>query len=174
MLNLIKKINMESIYNRIDDYAKTQEEENKIERLCVSIEKSSEFRNLFFFCDSDNNDYFYESKDEFIMKEFLEKAISPYSIENISFVDYRTELLDNCDSDNTIELSTLGANIEIQEQRLYESLHDEFLNEETYIQRLVNAKDFYKELNVIKKECLRYLFDMALDEARGNIDSYEF
>jgi hypothetical protein len=173
-LRLIKKINTESIFYMLYDAYKNISED-KIESLCISIEEDEIFKKLFFFYDEDTHDYYYDSLKEKNIKNYLIEKLNEYSmnINCINFEDYRKYLLDNCDSYNEILLHFRLGKIYIKEGALYTSLYDEFLNEDVYINRLMEAENFYDELTKIKKECLTYLFETAIMESKWELEKIE-
>lgn len=173
MFNTIKVINMSRIYeNLLDKYR--EKPESELEELCWSLEKTEEFRKLFFFINNSNHDCLYHSSKEKKIKDQITKTLNGIEIPDSWFYNYGEELVEYCDSDEVIELHDRVGAITISMANLYESLSDEFLKEDKFVDRLVNAPDFKKELAVIKKECLAYLFDMAITEAREELEAYEF
>ena len=91
-------------------------------------------------------------------------------IPKYKFVEYREELCE-CHSGEYYEIGK----ITIKEEDIYASLHDEFLNEEEYINRLVKSGDnFFNELEKIKKECLEYLVKTAIIQIKQDLNTFKF
>jgi hypothetical protein len=173
MYNTIKKINFEVIFERLIDF-QDNKTEKELENYCINIENSKEFQGLFFFKETDCHNYFYELKNEQNIKDFLKQYFTDEFLENDLFVEYGEYLL-NCENeDDIIKIPSYLGKIIINESALYESLQEEFLRNDDIIKRLVNANDFYEEMIQIKKDCLKYLFEMMIADVKDDIDNYEF
>lgn len=82
--------------------------------------------------------------------------------------DYGHRGYNNCDV-RDIKIGSLN----IYEGDFYATLSDEFLNNEEYVSRLINAEDFKGELKRLKKEVLDYLVDIEITEIKSSLDNYD-
>lgn len=97
----IKQINMLDFYNLLcvcNNYDCVNDIElwKKLYEYCVNIEKSKEFKDLFFFCDIEHHYYLYELKNEVKIKDFLKKHFE-YEIKIMTTEKYH-ELLRKTES----------------------------------------------------------------------------
>lgn len=167
LANRIRFINMESIFDNLCDLGV---EEKQAENICVGLEDNEEFRKLFFFTDREHHEYFYQHSEETQIKEYLGQYMEVNRLPNYCFRDLGNELLENCDSENDIEIGI----VKINEEDFYIVLNEETLEIDEYINQLVTAKDFYEELKKVKKSNLEYLFSMEVERAREKLKDFEF
>jgi hypothetical protein len=160
---------MENIFEEVCDL-KLDKSEKEIESICISLENNKDFQKLFFYIEKDYHRYYYHSSKEDRIKKILFNSLDVGSLSEYIFVDYGEELIENCNPDENIKLGS----VLVSEEDFYESLSEEFLREDDYIDRLVNAPNFKEELAKIKKECLEYLFVVIIDEAKEALEQYVF
>ena len=179
MINKIKYINMQDIFETLCDAEKglTKEKERELEFICYGIEGKEDFNNLFFFTNKENYEYFYLESQESEIKEYLSQYINVNALENYRmdvFKDYIKELRE-IGMDEVIFKTSVDELI-IDGEDVLELLEQRYLNyeNEDIINRLIKAENFYDELCSLKEECLNSLIDMYIIEIRDQLKSFKF
>jgi len=175
MADSIKLLNMGSIFEVITG-GLPDKEENEIDKILAAIEQQEEFNKMFFYSNKETYQYYYLESQEKEIKEYISKQvdISRAVNDEYCFRDFSAELNENRTLD-TIKFKTHIGTITIQEDNIIDALIDEYLTEEDYIERLVNAEDFEQEMKDLKRECLLYLFEMQVDIIKNEqLEKYQF
>lgn len=175
MSNTIKMINMERIFNNLCCDLSNRESEEQLEKRCVAIEDNEEFKKLFFFYTRESNEYYYQSKNEDNVKEFLANNLDKDIIKDDDlFISYGEYLRKYENNEDGFEFETNQGRIIIYEDNFYIALEEEFLNNDEIVDKLVKAKDFTKQMKTIKKDCLAYLLQLSYDEIKSEIQNLTF
>ena len=169
MLNKIKFINVESIFDKLTRNVDLTTE-SKIENTLSNMEFSQEFKNLFFFFEEDDHIYYYQETDEQKIKDFISQHIDISDLSDSDFEDYGQSLHDWY-SGGFIQIGIL----QIEESDFYTMLRDDYLHSPIYVEKLVKSgKKFPNELDKFKKECLKHLVNVAVSEIKLSLKEYEF
>jgi hypothetical protein len=175
MSNEIKMINMERIFNNLYRDLSNRESEEYLKKRCIAIEDNKEFKKLFFFYNRESHEYYYQSKDEDKVKEFLANNLDKDIIKDDDlFISYGEYLRKYENNEDGFEFNTNQGRIIIYEDNFYIALEEEFLNNDEFIQRLIKSENFNKEMIKIKKDCLAYLVQLSYDEIKSEIQNLTF
>ena len=171
--NTIKVINIEQLSEilYIDTFLLNLSEAEIYEK-CVNMAKKKEFKFLFIFIDENSEMYFYQKQHEQEIKNYIFKQF------NISEIDERalpmySNYLYGCSDIQSIHLG----NIAIEQIDFYIELEDGFMTNDTIINKLVFAgrkNEFYKEMDIVKKLCLRKVLKKKYEEAIAEVNDYDF
>lgn len=137
------------------------------ESIVVSIEDDESLEGkLFFFVDRKEHEAFFTSDKQEKIAQYISSKLEIDKDEAESFIHDWVDWQYEVDKDSSDDYRTFGK-ITISEESFYSAFYDEILSQDEYIKKLVNAgKDFYSELNKLRKETITYLFNLAVDESR--------
>jgi len=160
MSNIIKVLDMQNFVQILEDDFKYKED---IEKVCRNIELDEELKKIFFYYDKQDELHFYESKNEKQLLLYLTKYNTAHVMKLATeshevFYDYGKKLYEARRSKN-ISINVDFGSIIITKETFYKTLRLEYLNKQGMIDRLIEAEDFFDELDDIKKECLELVLD---------------
>lgn len=165
--NTIKVINFEWLSDNLSE---------DLDHILISIENDKSLIGVYFFyMDNKEHNLFFQHMNEAEVVHYLTGKLGECnrSVIKDCINDYG-QILFECygESDEEISFGNIGRGITITNKQVYASLADEFLNNQFFIDRLVNSKDFNKELEMIKLEVMGYLFDLTIEDAKIGFRNY--
>jgi len=171
--NTIKVINIEELSEILyNDTFLLDLSEAEIYGKCADMADQQDFRNLFFFIDEDSEMYFYQRQHEQEIKNYIFKQFNISKIDERAFLMYSNYLY-GCSDIKSIHLG----NITIEQIDFYIELEDGFMTDDIVISKLVSAgrkNEFYKEMDIVKKLCLRKVLKKKYEEAIAEVNDYDF
>lgn len=165
MYNTIKFIDFPSLAEEFD---------NKKDDILVGMEKDESLLGEYFcYVDKKSHLVFFHSKKQNEVVNLIKNKlnISDLKIITLQIREYGEFLYQwYGDEDEELTFGDIGEGITITYAQIYASLMDEFLKEDEYVDRLINADDFKKEFTNIKKEVVQYLFQLTIDDAKMDFE----